>query len=97
MTGRSTKMKKGKYHIRKTELRELLSSSTYCSLRADLRPQSENNPPTSAGFLKVVWTTDRQCIQPDRLDDQEFNMFVRINDGLIVAVNSIDFEFEAYN
>jgi hypothetical protein len=86
------------YEIEPEELVALKQSRSYAVLRRDLEEEGLN-PATSMGHTDIDWTIPHKCHQPDRLDDEEFNMFVWIpieksnKLWFVIVVNTIDFEW----
>jgi len=91
------------YSIIKTEMSEILNSTTFAVLSKVLQEDNLLQPATSGGYTEIDWSIPHKIIQPDRLDNLEFNMFIYIpkdmqnSCGMVVAVNSIDFEFLHYS
>lgn len=91
------------YRITKAEMADLAKSKTFAVLRKDLQEEEDLQPATSGGYTRIDWSLPHRIIQPDRLDDEEFNMFVYVPKdmqntcGLVLAVSSIDFEFLHYS
>jgi hypothetical protein len=86
------------YIILHEELEALKKSRSYAVLRRDLEEEGLS-PATSMGHTEIDWTIPHRCHQPDRLDDEEFNMFVWIpvdmsnKTWFVIVVNTIDFEW----
>ena len=65
------------YRITKAEMVSLGRSKAFAVLRKDLQEEEDLQPATSGGYTRIDWSLPHRILQPDRLGDEEFNMFLK--------------------